>query len=65
MKLSLKIIVIFATFIDRLENTTFDPHEILTDHTLEALTNLLKNFEEGKRALFKCTAESIEELLLK
>lgn len=64
MKLSMKIIVIFATFIDMLENTTFDPHEILTDHTLEALANLLKNFEEGKRALFNCTAKSIEELLL-
>lgn len=65
MKLSMKIIVIFATFIDRYENTTFDPYEILTENTLEALVNLLKNFEEGKRALFKCTAESIEELLLK
>ena len=65
MKLSMKIIVIFATFIDRLENTTFDPHEILTENTLKALANLLKNFEKGKRALFKCTAESIEELLLK
>ena len=65
MKFSLKIIVIFATFIDRLENTTFDPHAILSERKLEALANLLKNFEEGKRALFNCTAESIEELLLK
>lgn len=65
MKLSLKIIVIFRTYIDRCENSTFDPYSIFSEHKLEAITNLLKNFEEGKRALFNSVVESIEEILLK
>ena len=64
MKLSLKIIVIFRTYIDRCENSTFDPYSIFSDK-LEAITNLLNNFEKGKRALFNSAAESIEKILLK